>query len=77
MLMRTFTDHRRQDMTPAHCNGDRRGDLESDTGKIATTRRAADHHYLAVVAAEIHRLALQMRSTRRAPPDLGRLPWGS
>jgi hypothetical protein len=34
-----------------------------------TTRRAADRHYSAVIAAEIHRMALQLRTATVAHPS--------
>jgi hypothetical protein len=37
-----------------------------------TARQAADRHYLAVVAGEIHRLALELRATHRLTPDEAR-----
>jgi hypothetical protein len=62
-------------MTPQHGRVDRDGDRESGCRKIKvserigpTTRRAADHHYLAVVAAEIHRLARELGATARSAP---------
>jgi hypothetical protein len=41
-------------------------DGSAAAGVRPTMRRAADRHYMAVVAAEIHRLALQLGPTRDA-----------
>jgi hypothetical protein len=37
-------------------------------------RQATDRHYLAVIAAEIHRLALALRATPRPRPTTDRHP---
>ena len=64
-------DRERGSATIAACGAMSSGDEEVATAAGGgprragpTTRRVADRHYLAVVAAEIHRLALGLR----APP---------
>jgi hypothetical protein len=46
-------------------SADRHGQIESGSRADPTAQRATDRHFQAVVAAEIHRLALELRAAQR------------
>jgi hypothetical protein len=52
-------------MIARHASADRAGQIQSGSRADPTTRRATDRHFQAVVAAEIHRLALELRAAQR------------
>ena len=49
-------------MIARHTSADRAGQIQQAD---PTTRRASGRHFQAVVAAEIHRLALELRAAQR------------
>jgi hypothetical protein len=52
-------------MIARHGSADRAGQIQSGSRADLTARRATDRHFQAVVAAEIHRLALELRAAQR------------
>jgi hypothetical protein len=53
------------DMIARHGSADRHGQIQSGSRADPTARRVTDRHFRAVVAAEIHRLALELRAAQR------------
>jgi hypothetical protein len=52
-------------MITPHGSADRHGQIQSGSRADPTARRATDRHFQAVVAAQIHRLALELRAAQR------------
>jgi hypothetical protein len=52
-------------MNARHASADRAGQIQSGSRADPTARRASSRHLQAVVAAEIHRLALELRAGQR------------
>jgi hypothetical protein len=53
------------DMLAPQGSADRQGQIQSSSRAEPTAQRATDRHFEAVVAAEIHRLALELRTAQR------------
>jgi hypothetical protein len=52
-------------MIAGHVSADRAGQIQSGSRADPTARPASGRHLEAVVAAEIHRLALELRAAQR------------
>jgi hypothetical protein len=57
-------------MIAPHGSADRHGQIQSSSRPDPTAQRATDRHFQAVVAAEIHRLALELRAAQRPARDV-------
>ena len=52
-------------MIAPHASADRSRQIQSGSRADRTARRASGRHLQAVVAAEVHRLALELRAAQR------------